>query len=113
MTCKDCFHYEVCKLTPLEFATAKYYTFCNCAEKCECFKDKSIIMELPIVAMIEQHLVNGKFANSNIQNKNGLYAVVYLDKNKWGSPLIDICGKSAYNTDEAEARLKELQNGNI
>lgn len=48
MTCeKHCLHWEVCKLTPPEYATAKYYTFCNCAEKCECFKDKSKYIELP------------------------------------------------------------------
>lgn len=48
MTCeKHCLHWEVCRLTPSEYATAKYYTFCNCAEKCECFKDKSKYIELP------------------------------------------------------------------
>lgn len=48
MTCEDnCLHWEVCKLTPPKCATAKYYTFCNCAEKCECFKDKSKSIELP------------------------------------------------------------------
>lgn len=48
MTCKDnCLHWDVCRLTPPEYATAKYYTFCNCAEKCECFKDKSKYIELP------------------------------------------------------------------
>ncbi len=48
MTCEEhCLHWEVCKLTPPEYSTAKYYTFCNCAEKCECFKDKSKYIELP------------------------------------------------------------------
>lgn len=47
MTCeKHCLHWEVCKLTP-PYATSKYYTFCKCAEKCECFKDKSKYTELP------------------------------------------------------------------
>jgi hypothetical protein len=53
-----------------------------------------------------------KFAdNIYLQKFNGRYATVYIDKNKWGTPLIDICGKYSYNTEEAEARLKELNNG--
>ncbi len=83
-------------------------------ERLKLYEDKlenGTMLELPFIAMIEQHLVNGKFVNSNIQNKNGMYAVVYMDKNKCGIPLIDICGKSPYNGEEAEARLKELQNG--
>lgn len=70
------------------------------------------LVELPFIAMIEQYLVNGKFAdNIYLQKFNGRYAIVYIDKNKWGTPLIDICGKNSYNTEEAEARLKELNNG--
>lgn len=103
MTCKDCFHYEICN----EFIAADLLQL-----PCSKFKSKSKIVELPFIAMIEQHLVNGKFENSNIQNKNGMYAVVYMDKSKYGIPLIDVCGKSPYNGEEAEARLKELQNGN-
>lgn len=113
MTCeKHCLHWEVCKLTPPEYATAKYYTFCNCAEKCENFKDKSKYRELPFIAMIEQHLVKGEFVNNNLQNWNGKYAVVYTDKNKSDAPLIDICGKFPYDADEAQERLKELINDN-
>lgn len=76
---------------------------------CLHFKDKSRIIELPFIAMIEQYLVNGKFAdNIYLQKFNGRYATVYIDKNKWGTPLIDICGKNSYNTEEAEKRIKEL-----
>lgn len=79
-------------------------------KRCEYFNDKSRIIELPFIAMIEQYLVNGKFAdNIYLQKFNGRYATVYIDKNKWGTPLIDICGKYSYNTEEAEARLKELK----
>lgn len=68
------------------------------------------LIELPFIAMIEQYLVNGKFAdNIYLQKFNGICATVYIDKNKWGIPLIDICGKYPYNTEEAEARLKELE----
>lgn len=87
------------------------YKECDDVEKhCSHFKDKSRIIELPFIAMIEQYLVNGKFAdNIYLQKFNGRYATVYIDKNKWGTPLIDICGKSSYRTEEAEERLKELK----
>lgn len=101
MTCKDCYHYNVCR----ELMKQLHWK----PEPCNSFKDKSRIIELPFVAMIEQYLVNGKFAdNIHLQKFNGCYATVYIDKNKWGTPLIDICGKNTYNTDEAEKRLKEL-----
>lgn len=101
MTCKDCYHYDMCSY---EWCDSEALTFCKD------FKDKSRIIELPFIAMIEQYLVNGKFAdNIHLQKFNGCYATVYIDKNKWGTPLIDICGKDAYNTDEAEERLNELK----
>ncbi len=105
MTCKDCIHYEVCKKC----------SFCDLTEYvedlkkvCEWFEDKSKYRELPFIAMIEQHLVKGEFVNNNLQNWNGKYAVVYTDKNKSDAPLIDICGKFPYDADEAQERLKEL-----
>lgn len=102
MICKDCYHSDVCGF---EWRDENALTFCKY------FKDKSRIVELPFIAMIEQCLVNGKFAdNIYLQKFNGRYATVYIDKNKWGTPLIDICGKYPYNTEEAEARLKELNN---
>lgn len=106
MTCKDCIHYQVC-----QDYDHRVMLFYNIAKKCKYFKDKSRIIELPFIAMIEQYLVNGKFAdNIYLQKFNGRYATVYIDKSKWGTPLIDICGKNSYNTEEAEARLKELNN---
>ena len=41
------------------------------------------------------------------QKFNGRYAVVYTDKKKWASPLIDICG-TQYNREEAEERMMTL-----
>lgn len=119
MTCKDCYHCEACEN---RFAglkkicvdePVKHLELNPAVEKCcENFKDKSRIIELPFIAMIEQYLVNGKFAdNIYLQKFNGRYATVYIDKNKWGTPLIDICGKNSYRTEEAEERLKELNNG--
>lgn len=51
---------------------------------------------------------NGEFCKKQSEQKfNGRYCVVYLDKKKWASPLIDICGTKCYNKDEAEARIKK------
>ncbi len=109
MTCKDCPHFEVCKMYGV-LPTKRRIG--NKWKNCPFRNDKSKYIELPFIAMIEQYLVKGKFAdNIYLQKFNGRYATVYIDKNKWGTPLIDICGKYPYNTEEAEARLKEFDNG--
>ena len=65
------------------------------------------LLELPFVAMVEQSLQDGKMKPMGDQKHNGRYAVVYVDHNKWKSPLIDICGKP-YNREEAENRMAAL-----
>ena len=65
------------------------------------------LVELPFVAMVEQSLQDGKMKPMGDQKHNGRYAVVYVDHNKWKSPLIDICGKP-YDREEAEARMAAL-----
>ena len=65
------------------------------------------LVELPFVAMVEQSLQDGKMKPLGDQKHNGRYAVVYVDHNKWKSPLIDICGKP-YNREEAENRMAAL-----
>ena len=61
----------------------------------------------PFVAMVEQSLSEGEMKPQRDQRFNGRYAVVYSDKEKWASPLIDICGKP-YHREEAESRMNEL-----
>ena len=68
------------------------------------------LLELPFVAMVEQSLQDGKMKPMGDQKHNGRYAVVYVDHNKWKSPLIDICGKP-YNREEAENRMAALKGG--
>lgn len=68
------------------------------------------LVELPFVAMVEQSLQDGKMKPMGDQKHNGRYAVVYVDHNKWKSPLIDICGKP-YNREEAENRMAALKGG--
>ena len=65
------------------------------------------LVELPFVAMVEQSLQDGKMKPMGDQKHNGRYAVVYVDHNKWKSPLIDICGKP-YDREEAEVRMAAL-----
>ena len=65
------------------------------------------LLELPFVAMVEQSLQDGKMKPMGDQKHNGRYAVVYVDHNKWKSPMIDICGKP-YNREEAENRMAVL-----
>lgn len=70
-------------------------------------KDGRLVV-LPFVAMVEQSLQEGKMTPQRDQRFNGRYAVVYVDKKKWATPLIDICGKQKYDRAEAEVRLNEL-----
>lgn len=70
------------------------------------------LLELPFVAMVEQSLQDGKMKPMGDQKHNGRYAVVYVDRNKWKSPLIDICGKP-YQREEAEIRMAALKGGDL
>lgn len=112
-TCKDCYHFEACVD---KLGTTKFYDNViaanNVEDLCRTFKDKELIVELPFIAMIEQTIENGKFCKKKSEQKfNGRYCVVYLDKDKWSSPLIDICGTRYYNKDEAESRVQVLKGG--
>ena len=113
MTCKNCLHYEACKGT--------YYTAKGCDNialydfdgemyadsGCEDFTDRSEWVHLPCVAMVEQFIKDGKFDRRKTAH-NGRIAVVYIDKKKWNSPLIDIT-EQFYNTDKAQERIKALE----
>lgn len=101
-SCKDCIHYEKENIC-IRLAYPSKYGLTG--ENCKYFKDKSKIVELPFIAMIEQFIKNGKFDKRNTTH-NGKYAVVYMDKSKWGIPIIDITSKY-YNAEEAEKALKE------
>lgn len=65
------------------------------------------LVRMPFVAMVEQSLQCGLMKPPRDQAHNGRYAVVYNAPEKWGCPLIDICG-THYNSDQAEARRAEL-----
>ena len=64
---------------------------------------------MPFIAMIERTTENGEFCKKKSEQKfNGRYCLVYEDKEKWGTPLIDICGTREYSTEEAENALKNI-----
>lgn len=102
MTCKDCLHYEICKIHGIKVEDEKINK-----EFCGCFADSSEWVHLPCVAMVEQFIKDGKFDRRKTAH-NGRIAVVYIDKKKWNSPLIDIT-EQFYNTDKAQERIKALE----
>lgn len=99
MTCKDCLHYSVCPY--------KNSLDITLATRCDNFTDRSEWVQLPCVAMVEQFIKDGKFDRRKTAH-NGRTAVVYIDKKKWKSPLIDIT-EQFYNTDKAQERIKALE----
>lgn len=126
MTCEiHCLHWEVCKLTSPEYATAKYYTFCNCAEKCECFKDKSKYIELPCKVRDTVYVIkNNKISAKDIVFYNKIHSRVAeqneeywhcVDKDRISRNVITFYPENIGQTvflskSEAEQKLKELQN---
>ena len=65
------------------------------------------VIVTPCVAMVEQFIKDGKFDRKRTAH-NGKIAVVYIDKSKWNSPLIDIT-EQHYNTDKAVERIQALK----
>ena len=94
----DLLAYRASGLTPDELSRA--------AELVKAEKEGRVA-RFPFVAMVEQSLQDGKMTPQKDQKFNGRYAVVYFDKEKWASPLIDICGRP-YNREQAEARMATL-----
>lgn len=89
------------------FETRRGQQYCG-SSQCGCFKDKSLVLELPFIAMVEQELTADCKFNRRSASKNGKIAVVYIDKSKSGLPLIDITNQF-YNTDTAKERIKQLK----
>jgi hypothetical protein len=68
--------------------------------------DEGVIVT-PCIAMVEQFIKDGEFDRKRTAH-NGRIAVVYIDKSKWNSPLIDIT-EQFYNTDKAKERIQALK----
>lgn len=100
MNCKDCLHYSVCQYR-------RGHEMFPTGNQCKDFTARSEWVHLPCVAMVEQFIKDGKFDRRKTAH-NGRIAVVYIDKKKRDSPLIDIT-EQFYNTDKAQERIKALE----
>lgn len=69
------------------------------------------VIATPCMAMVEQFIKDGNFDRKRTAH-NGRIAVVYIDKNKCGMPLIDIT-EQFYNIDKAVDRIKALKGGAV
>ena len=65
------------------------------------------VIVTPCIAMVEQFIKDGEFDRKRTAH-NGKIAVVYIDKSKWNSPLIDIT-EQYYNIDKAVERIQALK----
>ena len=97
--CIDCLHYNICTFGKRDII--------NAFGVCPFYTDRSEWVHLPCVAMVEQFIKDGKFDRRKTAH-NGRIAVVYIDKKKRDSPLIDIT-EQFYNTDKAQERIKALE----
>lgn len=123
MTCKDCIHYDVCNMYDGPYISV------HLDHNCEYFKDKSLIVELPCNVGKEIYVFN----RENIPQKMILdepdirchcpkednLCMALCDDKKYGicayrfkNDGSDIGEKVFRTKEEAEAKLKELNNAN-
>lgn len=114
MTCKDCLHYESCKV----FNGIKVWATQNSAEECICFTSRSEWVKLPCKVddtvfviptkengrkEITKMEVSGFALGKPYNNVN-----MFDDKNKLYQPSFELFGKTVFFTrEEAEKALKE------
>ena len=127
MTCKDCYHYDVCEdnLKYIQERFLKGLTFGKSefteGEFCNLFKDKSRIIELPNIEIGQELFYIDQYEK---RVKSDTVSKLTFEKNELGidtgvwsedygfSMFFSDVGKSLFLTKgEAEAKLKEL-NGN-
>ncbi len=128
MTCKDCYHYDVChiRINSIDFLpvikgkismSSIMYKECDDVEKhCLHFKDKSLIVELPCKVgdnffIIAQRFEKGEYTDFFIDKRqvthfeyDGKTLMIY-DFDEIGFVLDEIYFEEL----EAEAKLKELE----
>ena len=127
MTCKDCYGCEICAEfgaehlpSDLDSRYFEYKDIDNVEKECSCFKDKASIIELPNVE-IGQALfyIDGftKTVESDIVSRLnwektdlGVQTGIWSENNGFSEFFSDV-GKTLFLTkEEAEAKLKELNN---
>ena len=131
-TCKDCYHYEKCYFDALKEShlTGNDYREIVCIDNqiiCKFFKDKSLIIELPCKVGKEIYVMNrGNIPQRMISDKPDIrchcakednLCMALCDDKKHGicayrlkNDGSDIGEKVFLTKEEAEAKLKELNN---
>ena len=117
MTYKNCIHYEVCNAECCELLS-RINQGC---EQCENFKDKSLIVELPNIEIGQELFYIDRYGK---RVKSDTVSKLTFEKNDLGtdtgvwsdnygfSEFFGDVGKTLFLTkEEAEAKLKELNNG--
>lgn len=113
MTCKDCYHYDVCKFynknLPEEYKPIEW--------QCDNFKDKSLIVELPCEIGTELFLSDNLMQHHRLKEYKfiGERVVMVIECFEFQRTrkmfLDEYFGKTVFLTkEEAEAKLKELNN---
>lgn len=117
MTCKDCIHYDVCRDFQGSWIVIEHINKNEAEQKCEHFKDKSLIIELPC-KIGDIVWAKGVFTENIYSYKVdnvGLCHAVYHNPKGLNNEIDfkeDNIGKTVFLTkEEAETKLKEL-NGN-
>ena len=106
--CENCIHNEVC-------FTVEVYGELNEDEKCDCYKDKSLCVEIPCkvgdkVYIIENNEICEVMANKFEFDKYGNCIVLESDELWFDTYWIDKLGKYYFLTyEEAERKLKEIE----
>lgn len=116
MTCKDCFHCNVCAINGIDVENTTFKKELCCGE----FKDKSRIIELPNIEIGQELFYIDQYEK---RVKSDTVSKLTFEKNELGidtgvwsedygfSMFFSDVGKSLFLTKgEAEAKLKELNN---
>lgn len=114
MTCKDCISYEACKFNnknlPEEYDPIEW--------QCDNFKDKSLIVELPCEIGTELFLSDNLMQHHRLKEYKfiGERVVMVIECFEFQRTrkmfLDEYFGKTVFLTkEEAEAKLKEIENG--
>lgn len=131
MTCKDCYHYDVChiRINSIDFLpvikgkismSSIMYKECNDVEKhCSHFKDKSQIIDLPNIEIGQELFYIDQYEK---RVKSDIVSKLTFEKNDLGidtgvwsenygfSMFFNDVGKTLFlSKEEAEAKLKELE----
>lgn len=96
-------------ISDMENELLRSYPYTTDEYRIACLADYLIengVILTPFIAMVERFIKDGKFDKKRTTH-NGRIAVVYIDKNKWACPLIDITSQF-YNTSEAYDRICEI-----